>query len=193
MHYVDRVSTADARQQILAAVEVVISRHGVRGMTLRLVADEAGVSLGLLGYHFKNRDALILAAFVGVRIQIREAFEIALSTADQPDDRLRAFIRAAFTAQFLDGPYAHMRLSAWAMAPTAPVINEWWTTRVGVHLEKLGEFIAAARPDLGSQEAHNRAVDVLALSNGLWLGWGRVRNTDDLERGRQRCEAMALG
>ena len=45
------------------AVQSVIVRDGVRGTSMRQVAQEADVSLGLLSYHFDGKDSLIVAAF----------------------------------------------------------------------------------------------------------------------------------
>ncbi|QBE49709.1 TetR/AcrR family transcriptional regulator [Leucobacter triazinivorans] len=52
----------DARDRILEACERVIARAGLRGFRMGDVAREAGVSIGLLPYHFGDRDGLLQAA-----------------------------------------------------------------------------------------------------------------------------------
>ena len=54
---------AETQDVILDAVQSVIVRDGVRGASMRQVALEADVSLGLLSYHFDDKNSLILAAF----------------------------------------------------------------------------------------------------------------------------------
>jgi DNA-binding transcriptional regulator YbjK len=44
---------------LLRAVPHVVARSGFRGLTHREVAREAGVTYGLVGYHFGSREALI--------------------------------------------------------------------------------------------------------------------------------------
>jgi DNA-binding transcriptional regulator YbjK len=51
------------RQQILDAVMKVIARDGVRGVTHRAVATEAGVNLSLTTYYFVDRYDLVACAF----------------------------------------------------------------------------------------------------------------------------------
>lgn len=51
------------RQQILEAVMRVIARDGVRGVTHRAVATEAGVNLSLTTYYFVDRYDLVASAF----------------------------------------------------------------------------------------------------------------------------------
>ncbi|MFK4728818.1 TetR/AcrR family transcriptional regulator [Agromyces mediolanus] len=50
------------RAAILGAATELLSEHGVRGVTVEAVAEAADVSLGLLYYHFENRQDLIRAA-----------------------------------------------------------------------------------------------------------------------------------
>ncbi len=49
------------RQHILQAAIAVFAAHGFRGATIRMVADEAGVSDGTIYNSFENKAALLLA------------------------------------------------------------------------------------------------------------------------------------
>jgi AcrR family transcriptional regulator len=46
----------------LRAVPRTVAHHGFRGLTYRALAEEAGVTYGLISYHFGTREALIEAA-----------------------------------------------------------------------------------------------------------------------------------
>jgi len=67
------------REQICRAAATVISREGFAGTTMRMVAEEAGVSTGMLNHYFANRQDLLEQAlvFVSERAQarMREAVE----------------------------------------------------------------------------------------------------------------------
>ncbi|MCX8526683.1 MAG: TetR family transcriptional regulator [Candidatus Nanopelagicales bacterium] len=52
----------EGREALLRAVVTVVARGGLRALTYRAVADEAGVTHGLVRHHFGSRDALIVAA-----------------------------------------------------------------------------------------------------------------------------------
>jgi AcrR family transcriptional regulator len=52
----------DGREALLAATVRVVAAKGMRGMTFRAVADEAGVNNTLIAHHFGTRDRLLAAA-----------------------------------------------------------------------------------------------------------------------------------
>jgi len=58
-----RETVDGGRRSLLKATVRVVARLGMRGLTYRAVAQEAGVAHGLVAHHFGTRDALIRAAF----------------------------------------------------------------------------------------------------------------------------------
>lgn len=58
-----RAKGEKTRRKILTATIAVIAREGIRGVTHRAVAAEAGVQLSLTTYYFKDIEALIKEAF----------------------------------------------------------------------------------------------------------------------------------
>ncbi len=58
----DTPETVETRADVLRAVARLIGEHGVDGMTMRQVAQAAGMSTGTINYHFANKRGLILAA-----------------------------------------------------------------------------------------------------------------------------------
>ncbi len=54
--------TVETRAGVLRAAIVLISEHGMDGMTMRQVAQASGLSTGTINYHFTNKRGLILAA-----------------------------------------------------------------------------------------------------------------------------------
>lgn len=186
------MSRSETQDQILDAVQSVIVRDGVRGASMRQVAQEADVSLGLLSYHFDDKDSLILAAFLRAATDILEACSTAAEAAEDPADRVRAYIRGAFTDDFLDGDYLRLRVSLWAVSLTDPDIAKLDAEHYAAYAGGMRALLADARPDLSKDEVHARVVDVIAASNGMWLDWARWQSGADLERGLALCEALAL-
>ncbi|WP_338894619.1 TetR family transcriptional regulator [Streptomyces sp. TG1A-60] len=54
-----RLSYGEGREALLKAAVRVVARGGLRKLTYRAVAEEAGVTHGLVVHHFGSRDALI--------------------------------------------------------------------------------------------------------------------------------------
>src|SRR5438445_5821923 len=82
------------REQICRAAARVISGHGFAGTTMRMVAEEAGVSTGMLNHYFANRMEMLeeTLLFVSQRQQAREA--AAIEGLEPGEKRLRALVRS---------------------------------------------------------------------------------------------------
>ncbi len=184
---------AETQDVILDAVQSVIVRDGVRGASMRQVALEADVSLGLLSYHFDDKNSLILAAFERATKELREASIDAAVAADTPEDKVEAFIRGSFTDEFLNSDYLRLRVSLWAVSLTDPELAKIDTRYYHEYSMALQALISNARPSLAATEVAARTSDVVAYTNGLWLDWARFHNDNDLERGLARSVTMALG
>src|SRR5579871_5034981 len=82
------------REQICRAAAKVIAEQGFAGTTMRMVAEEAGVSTGMLNHYFANRMAMLeeTLIFVSTRQQEREA--AAIEGLEPGEARLRALVRS---------------------------------------------------------------------------------------------------
>jgi AcrR family transcriptional regulator len=58
-----RPDDGDRRAEILAATVQLITERGTNAIRLADVADAAGVSIGLITHHFRNREGLLAATF----------------------------------------------------------------------------------------------------------------------------------
>jgi TetR/AcrR family transcriptional repressor of bet genes len=56
-----KASEETRRQQILRAAYDIAARRGLDALTVRHVAERAGLSVGLVLFHFETKDALIIA------------------------------------------------------------------------------------------------------------------------------------
>lgn len=193
----------DAAQDILEAAAAVIARDGVDGLSMRSIAREADVSLGLLSYHFDDKSAMVTAAFqraTDVLLEralgiIDDDVELGSTAADQSDDpveRLRVFLRGAFSPEFLATDYLTLRITLWAFARTDPDIAEVERSLYLRYADHLQQRIAEAFPELNDAASRRRATDVIVVQNGLWLNWARYQDNDDLARGVLLCERIAL-
>jgi TetR/AcrR family transcriptional regulator, transcriptional repressor of bet genes len=82
------------REQICRAAAKVISEQGFAGTTMRMVAEEAGVSTGMLNHYFANRMEMLeeTLVFVSKRQQARESASI--EGIEPGEKRLRALVRS---------------------------------------------------------------------------------------------------
>lgn len=187
------MSTSDTQDVILDAVQSVIVREGVSGASMRQVAQEADVSVGLLSYHFEDKDSLIMAAFERATSLLRDVSVESAAKVSDPADKVVEFIRGSFEPEFLNSDYLRLRVSLWAVALTDPELARVDTGYYHEYSMMLQGFIAKARPSLSTSEVAKRTTAVVAYTNGLWLDWARFADNDDLERGLADAVTMALG
>lgn len=189
------MSTTDAglsekEAQILDAVIAILSSGGIAAVSMRAVAKEAGVALGLMNYYFNDKSSLIAAALR--RVGDEDARLLDHVEGLEPADQLRHALRRVVNDELLHSDYLGLRLQLWSLAaiqPESAAINLVAQTS---YLVRLGDLIAAARPDLPPAEVTRRAADVLVVQNGMWLT--SILNVDSavVERSVQRCEQIAF-
>jgi AcrR family transcriptional regulator len=183
---------SETQETILNAAMSCIMREGIDGTSLRDVAREAEVSLGLLSYHFDDRRALIVAAFELATARLLAASLDSLVGIDGAEERVRAFVRGSFHGQFLEPEYLALRVALWAISRTDDQIEAVEKRNYARYKNKLAKLITSARPAIKAGLAAQRATDVIALQNGLWLNWARYANRADLDRGLDLCDRIAL-
>ena len=181
------------QEQILDAAMSCIARDGIDSASMRNVAREADVSLGLLSYHFDAKRSLIVAAFELSTSRLFNASVRSLVDVEGADERVRTFIRQSFRGEFLDSRHLALRLALWAISRTDPEIEAVDRSQYDRYAEQLTRLIRAARPYLSRGDTRDRATDVIVTQNGLWLNWARHANQKDLDRGLARCDEIALG
>jgi AcrR family transcriptional regulator len=98
----------DRKQAILLAAEKLFAQHGYHAVSIRQIADEAGVPLALVGYYYGPKNELFRAIFAHWSHTIEERLaELAAVNVDPADARTLPRIIEAFT-----GPVLALRASA---------------------------------------------------------------------------------
>lgn len=180
----------DRRELILEAALTLLGRHGISGVSIRAVAREANVALGLMHYYFEDKATLIAAALRRVEEQ-----DLALLEPDpalEPEASVRAALRRVADPRYLTTEYLSLRLQLWALAQadeTFATINIRAQERYRAGLSAL---IQAARPGLSRRECAKRAADVDVLQNGLWLTALLGLDRASIRRTVVRSEEIAL-
>ena len=180
----------DKENHILDAVMAVLARDGIAATSMRAVARQADVALGLMNYYFDNKTSLIAAALR--RLGDEDDRIVAPDEGLDAEARLRFALRRATDTEFLTTDYLALRLQLWSLASVDPVfadINHEAQTR---YRDGLAALIAAARPDVGPDEVRRRAADILIIQNGVWLTSILISDPDAIKRSVARSEQIAF-
>jgi len=117
----DTATKSDRTRARLREVALESFRErGYDATTVRRIASEAGVSVGVVNYHFASKSALVQELYLDVQQRHRDAAIPAMDSADDLIDRLAAVYRTGLDAL---GPFhAHAaEFVAAAMAPASDV------------------------------------------------------------------------
>lgn len=114
--------SARTRQRILDAAAAAFRRDGFASVTLKDIAERAGLQTGSLYYHFDGKedlvDAILSAGTEGALVATREAVE-ALGKRAEPLARLRAAITAHLRVVLSEDSYASANLRILGQVPEA--------------------------------------------------------------------------
>jgi TetR/AcrR family transcriptional regulator, cholesterol catabolism regulator len=180
----------DRQALILEAVLSLLSRHGISGVSMRAVAREANVALGLVHYYYEDKTSLIAAALRRVEEQ-----DIAIVEPDPmlpPEERVRAALRRVADPEFLTTEYLSLRLQLWALAQAHEAFAHINTAAQKRYRAGLAALIRTARPGLSRAECDKRAADIDILQNGMWLTALLGLDRASIRRTVTRSEEIAL-
>ncbi|MCA1226268.1 MULTISPECIES: TetR/AcrR family transcriptional regulator [unclassified Saccharopolyspora] len=180
----------DREERILDAVLTILSRQGIAGVSMRAVAREAGVALGLVNYYYADKTSLIGEALR--RIEAQDVAIIDPDPAKSPAENLRAALRRVADHEFLTTEYLSLRLQLWSLAQANPAFGEINTAAQKRYRKELARLIRGARPDLARAEATKRAADIDIIQNGIWLTALLGLDRASIRRSVARCEQIAF-
>lgn len=160
------------RALLLQAARTCLSKHGLRGFTLKNIADEGGVSVGLINHYYDGVEDLLQAVFNSVM------FELPSVGAGEPQDLETAItsLRDVVEKNFAPGYYSRENLLIWLPIYEEMVLNPKRRRSLGKqdqkYVDKVARHIAAvARFRDLTLDAPQIAYDFLAFLDGLWLRW----------------------
>jgi AcrR family transcriptional regulator len=162
------------RTDLIAATLDAIAESGLKGATVREIAERAGVTPGLIRHYFTSKDLMFQAAYRAVMMTMFEtADQAAEAEGDSAITRLRVFVLANFKPPIVDP----RNLSLWATFISQISVDP---ALAAIHREgylafrdRLESHIAAALAEAGRNlvpgELRYLAIAINGLMDGLWL------------------------
>jgi len=95
---VELESRSDREISILRAAYHVMARSGSNRLNLQDIADRAGVSKGLILYHFQSKATVLQHAMQWALVETARRIRASLESADDPNDRLGPLLDAIFVS-----------------------------------------------------------------------------------------------
>jgi len=158
-----RESAENRREALIRATLGLIGRQGVQAATVRGIAREAGVTLGLIRHYFAGKDDLIVAAYEFHMSRLTD------TTMDNPE-------HATEPARARLARIVHASLTPPVSAPEA--VGLW------------AGFLTMIRRDAGMAEIHRRTY--FAFRDRLQALIGAVLREAGQDPGPDRLRALAI-
>lgn len=179
------------RQQLIEATIDVMARKGYSGTTMLDVAKAAGLSSGIVNFHFETKEKLLVETLKYLADEYRANWHKALNVVgDDPADKLRSLLFADFNPEICSARKLAAWCAFWAEAQSRPTYLEHCGSNdeeySAIVLDLCRAIIKKGRYPL-TPELMARALD--ALLEGLWLDLMTMAKPYSLEDAKQTIAA----
>ncbi len=86
-------SSEERREEIVSAMVATMAEHGYAKATIAKVAERAGLTAGLLHYHFKNKQQILLAVLDDLADRQLESMGAVIAGSGTPSEAVDAVVR----------------------------------------------------------------------------------------------------
>lgn len=183
-----RAATREFRkQQLIDSTIESIARRGFSETTLADVADGAGLSRGIVNFHFHSKEQLLVETLQMLSEEYREVWARALAKAgNSPARRLIAMMAADFEPAVCNRKKIAVWYAFWGEAKSRPTYMKLCADRDKMYAEAMLTVCREVIEDGGYQglDAAMIAQGMAALTDGLWLDCLVDPKSFDRERAR---------
>ena len=156
------------REQILAAAERLLARNGWAGTTFADICKEAGISSGVLTYHFKDKDEILLAVLEKVSRTSNDLFFSLLQEQTSWRDKLDLIVRSNLSSTEEQRELSRLNLHLLSLAAQRPEIAQRLRLTYGASMQR-GQAEIEQAIEQGQVKRHDPAA-VAAVIQMLVIG-----------------------
>ena len=159
------------RQQVIEATITTIATRGLARTTLTDVAREAGISHGLVLFHFGAKENLLAETLAFMADEYLQNWQGALAAAaPDPASQLLALIEADFHPAITTTARLAAWVAFWGEAQSRPVYQHFCGEKDAAHIRRMEAICAALVADGGYPIDPIHAARILRLViEGTWL------------------------
>jgi len=160
------------RSQLIQATIAVLARKGYAALTLADVAKKAGLSSGIVNFHFSSKDGLLEAVLSALAAEYHKNWaERTMAAGRSPSVRLKAMLLADFDTSIFTPEKLAAWVAFWGEAQGRPVHDKICAAYDVDRRQALESLCRQLAREGGYDIAPQLTVRMLeALCDGLWLG-----------------------
>jgi TetR/AcrR family transcriptional repressor of bet genes len=162
-----QVDHAARRRDLAEALWRLVGRDGFEGVSLRHVAAEAGVSMGLVQHYFRTKDDMLVFALDTMEQRTGDRFMAALAELPDPPPP-RAAVHAFLTQMLPLDPERRAESRSLSVMMGGLARSERIDERLRAGMVQLEDYVAEqiAEAD-GPRDPHRAAAMLIALTEGM--------------------------
>jgi len=168
-----RAATREFRkQQLIDSTIDSIAKRGFSETTLADVADGAGLSRGIVNFHFQSKEQLLIETLQLLSEEYREVWRRALAKAgDSAVQRLLAMVQADFDPAVCNRKKIAVWYAFWGEAKSRPTYLKLCADRDSEYAEAMEEVCRRLIEEGGYEGLDGAMVaqGIAAITDGLWL------------------------
>lgn len=160
------------RKQLIDATIRAIGRFGYANATLTQVANEAGLSPGIVNFYFKSKEQLLIATLEQIADEYSALWQGAISKGKvSPAAGLEAIIEADFLPSVCNFEKVSIWYAFWAEARSNQAYHDVVLRLEGDYLQQTAILCNRIIAEGGYQEieGHEIATGLNAMIDGLWF------------------------
>jgi len=183
------------RQQLIDATIDCLARYGFADITMAQVAEAAGLSQGIINFHFRSKETLLLETLAFMDREYRETWQRALSAAGAgPRDRLLALLCSEFDPAICNRKKIAVWHAFYGEAKARPTYRKLCGERDETRRQAMREILVALTRDEVSRPDCNALADALcALTDGFWLDFHLSTGRIDRAAARDAVQVLLAG
>ena len=166
-----RESKVFRREQLINATIDSVAKRGYAATTLADVAEGAGLSRGIVNFHFKSKEKLLLETLQFMSSNyMQHSRDVLAKTKGTPAERLRALVKSDFDKSVCNPRMVSAWFAFFAEAKSRPSYQELCWSRDDEFLDALTVLCQEVKSEGGyALDARKTASAIYAMLDGLWL------------------------
>ncbi len=157
-------NTGHRRQEIVNGLMQAMADKGYEKASIQSIAKAAGLSPGLIHYHFKTKQEILIALIHQISEQAAQRFTLLADAAGNAQQQLDAYIDAALALGDGSNPEA---VTAWVIIGAEAVrieeVRALYQQIIRQHSQQLSELLQQAAAENGMTLSPSQTADIAAF------------------------------
>lgn len=166
------MSIETRQEELINATITCLKKDGYKGLSIRKIADCAGVSTGLINHHFGSIEKLVAISYEYLAQNIlNELINNCENKGSSPQEKIHIFIESSFISTSLSPDLLNAWIVFWGMSIHSKEIDNSHSITYSRYLDFISNLLTDLWNESSNEECDLRlaTISFSALLDGLWV------------------------